>query len=378
MTAKKVLVVEDEAITALDVIETVRQIGYDVTEHVMSGEEAVTSASRNSPDLVLMDIKLKGTMDGITAAEKIWDQLKIPIVFLTAFADEGTLGRAKLVKPYGYVLKPFEEHDLRAAIDIALYRWEQEQPKRRLQHAADVNFSGVIPIGSSQCSPFEFLKRVDPFRQLSEEALLTFSESTQVRELIDGEFIVHQGATTFPSFVVASGRIALSKISSNGKELVVNLLPPGDLFGVVMALETEPSNYSAQAQGDALILELDRETLNHLLNDHPQLYRELTEYLRVKVEQSHNFAQRLAHERADVRIAASLQALLCDFARLDRVEGSYRIEITRMQLAELTGTTPETAIRITKKMERDGLLDLTEPGIILVIDADGIEALLGE
>ncbi|MGF1504811.1 MAG: response regulator [Anaerolineae bacterium] len=107
-----ILVVEDETIIGLDLRERLTDYGYYVTQVVAAGAEAVEAALVNRPRLVLMDIRLKGPMDGITAAERIREAADIPIVFLTAYVDEDTLLRAHDVSPYGYVLKPFKSEQL--------------------------------------------------------------------------------------------------------------------------------------------------------------------------------------------------------------------------------------------------------------------------
>ena len=109
MDKKRILVVEDERLVAKHIENMVRGLGYDVAAVVATGEDAVRTALETLPDLVLMDIMLRGDMDGITASEQIWDLAAIPVVYLTAFADDATLDRAKVTEPFGYLLKPFEE-----------------------------------------------------------------------------------------------------------------------------------------------------------------------------------------------------------------------------------------------------------------------------
>ncbi|GAB4545090.1 MAG: hypothetical protein Kow0063_39000 [Anaerolineae bacterium] len=122
--------VEDESIVALDIQNLLRNLGYDVVAIVSSGEEAVTSAAEMTPDLVLMDIRLKGALDGVEAAEQIRSRLDIPIIYLTAYADEATLQRAKVTEPFGYLVKPFEEKELQIAIEMALYKHQMERRLR--------------------------------------------------------------------------------------------------------------------------------------------------------------------------------------------------------------------------------------------------------
>ena len=118
----QIIIVEDEGIVASDLKRRLGQLGYDVKAIVSSGEEAIIQAKKCKPDLVLMDIVLKGSMDGITAANKIHALFNIPVVYLTAYADGETLKRVKISEPYGYLVKPFEERELIAAIEIALER----------------------------------------------------------------------------------------------------------------------------------------------------------------------------------------------------------------------------------------------------------------
>jgi diguanylate cyclase (GGDEF)-like protein/PAS domain S-box-containing protein len=122
MNDTQILVVEDERIVASDIEKRLIKRGYQVSGIVGSGEEAVAKAQDESPDLVLMDIVLKGGMDGISAAKKIHAHFNIPVIFITAYADQETLAKAKKSEPYGYLIKPFEEGELIAAVEIALER----------------------------------------------------------------------------------------------------------------------------------------------------------------------------------------------------------------------------------------------------------------
>jgi PAS domain S-box-containing protein/putative nucleotidyltransferase with HDIG domain len=126
MPKVKVLVVEDESLVARDIQNMLRSLSYEVLGVVASGEMALQKASKSAPDLVLMDIVLKGDVDGITAAEKLWEEFSIPVIYLTAYADETTFQRAKLTKPFGYLLKPFEERELQTTIEMALYKSKME------------------------------------------------------------------------------------------------------------------------------------------------------------------------------------------------------------------------------------------------------------
>jgi PAS domain S-box-containing protein len=120
----RILVVEDEQIVALELKHRLSGLGYSVCAMVATGEAAIDSAEHLRPDLVLMDIKLQGEMDGVEAAEVIRSRMDIPVVYLTAYADDRTLERVKATEPYGYIIKPFHERELHVVIEVALYRHE--------------------------------------------------------------------------------------------------------------------------------------------------------------------------------------------------------------------------------------------------------------
>jgi PAS domain S-box-containing protein len=128
-----VLIVDDEIIIARELEARLKGMGYDVAGIASSGAEAIRLAAETRPSLVLMDIVLKGDLDGIEAANEIVRHERVPIIFVTAYADEATLARAKVVEPFGYIVKPFSERELNANIEMALYRHASENRVRKLE-----------------------------------------------------------------------------------------------------------------------------------------------------------------------------------------------------------------------------------------------------
>ena len=126
MSKINILVVEDESIVSKDIQHSLKKIGYNVVGAASTGDKAIELARLEKPDLVLMDIMLKGAMNGIEAADVIKREMSIPVIFLTAYADESTLGKAKISEPYGYILKPFKEIDLQTSIEMAIYKHKKE------------------------------------------------------------------------------------------------------------------------------------------------------------------------------------------------------------------------------------------------------------
>jgi two-component system, response regulator PdtaR len=148
----RILVVEDEAITAADLQDRLVQLGYEIAGWAVTGEDAIDLARNGQPDLVLMDIRLKGRMTGIEAAREIRAELRLPVIFLTANSNDAVVDEAKVSEPFAYLLKPFEERHLRANIEMAVHkaRGERERDRlvRELQAAlAEVKtLTGLLPI----------------------------------------------------------------------------------------------------------------------------------------------------------------------------------------------------------------------------------------
>jgi CheY-like chemotaxis protein/DNA-binding PadR family transcriptional regulator len=144
----KILVVDDEAIITMQLEERLSAMGYTVTGMAASGEDAVDKARRFRPDLVLMDIVMPGKMNGIEAAKIVTQELDIPVVFVTSYADDKIIEQAKSVRPYGYIVKPFNELEIKAAIEVALFRKATEQEEERLRKSAEEKISPEIQAGT--------------------------------------------------------------------------------------------------------------------------------------------------------------------------------------------------------------------------------------
>lgn len=131
MANPMIMIVEDEIVVAMELEEKLRSMGYQVSAVVSSGEAAVSGVESARPDLILMDIRLHGKIDGIQAAGLISQRHDVPVIYLTAYADDSTLNRAKLTQPFGYLIKPFSEKELRTTIEVSLYRHQQEKKTRQ-------------------------------------------------------------------------------------------------------------------------------------------------------------------------------------------------------------------------------------------------------
>lgn len=151
IVSPRILIVEDERIVAGDIRSRLRRLGYSVVDMVSTGEDAIQRADTLRPDLVLMDIRIEGPMDGIEAAEAIRARFDIPVIYLSAYADKQTVERAKVTEPFGYLIKPFEDTELHSSIEVALYKRKTEAQRRALEsqllQAQKMESIGTLVVG---------------------------------------------------------------------------------------------------------------------------------------------------------------------------------------------------------------------------------------
>lgn len=238
---KKILIVEDEVITAVEIQESLQKYGYVIPAVASSGEEAVNIIDNVQPDLILMDIVLKGEMDGIEAARFISEKNEIPVVFLTAYADVDTFNRAKSIAPYGYIKKPYEENNLRMTVELALFKREieiaSEKETMRLENEFLSNMSLELRTSLDSINFFiEFLykDKIDlalPENKVRIKELL--SDSHRLIELVDSVLELTEielGKTEFFPSNVDLGKLIrevldILPIEENGIETNIQIDP---------------------------------------------------------------------------------------------------------------------------------------------------------
>jgi CRP-like cAMP-binding protein/AmiR/NasT family two-component response regulator len=377
METCKILIVEDEGLAAIDLCTAIEDLGFPRPEHARSGEEALELVTQTEPDLVLMDIKIGGNLDGIGAASVILKSFNIPVIFLTAYADEETLARAVLAEPYGYILKPFDKTELKVSITVALHKHRKISQLKSPLYPTDIIPRSFPQIDSSPTSIMRFIKKIPFLEALPQSQLARLTSVSWVSVVKAGEIIACEGEELSSCFVVVQGRVALTKTSSNGKDLIVELLPPGDIFSLAYVLEQLPYPLTARAQTRSLLLSFPLYELRSLFEQHQELYRLFSEELMSRLKYSHDCSRALAHDSVEIRIATGLLKIISKLAIEPEGDESFLIPMTRQEIADLTGTTPETAIRTTKAMERNGLLDLSKPGLIRVLKREGLEDIAG-
>jgi PAS domain S-box-containing protein len=268
---KKVLIVEDEAVVACDIWHQLELLGYEPAATAPAGEEALLLAEQLHPDVVLMDIRLAGAMDGIAAAAAIRQQFDIPVVFLTAFIGDANLDRIKSAKPCGYIVKPFEERELRVVIEMALYKDQADKALKaanlklreneiQLQVILESTADGILAVNNSgrvvMCNRrFAELWRIPPplMSGGDDKALLDFA----LRQLADPEAFLekvqslygtNEGITDTVRF--KDGRIFERHSAPTMRDGIVT--------GRVWSFSDITDRKTAEAQRERLAVELDQ------------------------------------------------------------------------------------------------------------------------
>lgn len=224
----------------------------------------------------------------------------------------------------------------------------------------------------------DFLRTVGLFSSLSAREIETLARLSRFTSLDSGQFLSTEGDEEgLYGFIVVVGRLALTRTSINGRELTLELLGPGDTYGLFPIPESVHHilPVSIRAQVATHLLLIPTKNLVATLNAHPLIYREITQELLNSLEATRQVSRSLAHDRVEVRIALALSRLALKFARTAVKVHDKTIDITRQQIADLTGTTSETAIRVTRAMQRNGIIDVRHPGVVRILDMKRLLAL---
>ena len=196
MEKARILIVEDEAIVAMEIESSLQSLGYTVTSIADNGEKAIEKAEEEKPDLVLMDIRIKGEMDGIDAAEVIRSKFEIPVIFSTAYLDEERIERAKITIPFGYVLKPIQERDLKVTIEMALYIGKVDRERRKTEESlmiSETRFKSLFNGMSGGVAVYEAKNEGDNF------TFIDINKAVEKIEHVNKEEIIGRNVTeVFP------------------------------------------------------------------------------------------------------------------------------------------------------------------------------------
>jgi len=228
-------------------------------------------------------------------------------------------------------------------------------------------------------SPFDYLRTLKEFRHVSYHSIDLLAQFSRFETFDSGQQIVTEGEEEGSfGYVIVTGRVSMLKKSPNGRELIVELLGPGDIFGLLLTLVAEkmPAQLSTRALQKTTVLWAPIDAFSHVTSKHPELMKEIVAHLLLSLQSSYCLSRGLAHDIVKVRIAAVLVSLGIKFPDRPAPPGVIEIQFTRRQLADLTGTTPETAIRVTREMEKQELLALGRPGIIQILDLEALQKIV--
>jgi len=305
----KILVVEDESVVAWHVQETLQKLGHEVTKIAATGKEAILITAQTKPHLVLMDIGLQGDVDGVAAAKTIYFELDVPVVYLTAHADEQTLQRATETSPFGYLVKPFQEAELHATIKIALQRHQLEKALKETQqwYATTLISIGDATIATDIDGYVTFM---NPTAEIltgwnQEQALGAFI--TQILDLVDGETrdlienpllaAMRRGDTmTLPQGALLRARDGTERVIGDSASPIRNR--DGQIIGGVMVFQDlsdrrrvevslQQQNQWLEHRYDQLMLQL------HQRNEQLQQAISCTQLLQCVLEQTRETPDRL-------------------------------------------------------------------------------------
>ena len=228
------------------------------------------------------------------------------------------------------------------------------------------NISFGLYFMSDHSSILHYLTQTDLFGELPQTELLNLADKFRLKRFESREIIFHEGDHGDSAYLLISGRVSMLKSSPNGREVIVELIPPGDVFGIIVVMEDKPYPLTSRAQINSEALAFSRKMVLDLSEGNPDFQRKLISVLGHRLQNSHKLARALAHDRVEIRIASTLLALIPKFSSDKREDSPIEISISRQELAALTGTTLESASRAAKALEESGLIDISSLGKVRV------------
>jgi CheY-like chemotaxis protein/DNA-binding PadR family transcriptional regulator len=258
----KILVVDDEAIITMQLEERLSAMGYTVAGMAASGEEAIDKARRLRPDLVLMDIVMPGKMNGIEAANVVTNELDIPVVFVTSYADDAIIEKAKSVRPYGYIVKPFNELEIKAAIEVALFRKAAELEEKKVKKAAHEKMAGMES-GTLADDGLSYLDLPEVKTVLLKDIftdIILFLYTDQVAKEPIFKFALEEGIKKGGRNLFAYSSSTLQKYfpkEISKKDLFTHRIKKNEVFALLPVLEKCTASLQEPGSSDSLQILLD-------------------------------------------------------------------------------------------------------------------------
>ena len=229
--------------------------------------------------------------------------------------------------------------------------------------------------GNRSFTPLEFIKRNFAIKGITDSQYETVAQSADFAVFEEGQSLFKTGEIPEYAFIVADGRVNCVQPASKGKELTTRILVPGDSFFISLCIQNEPLNYDVVAARKSFVLRVKTSEISNLATVNSNVYKFVVDDLMEQMRRMEQLAKLLAFEKVDVRIAHAILRLARLYGQFDRENNSTAIDATRQELAMFAGTTSETTIRVTRKFEEKGVLNLRQAGTIMIIDSDELERL---
>jgi signal transduction histidine kinase len=267
----RIMVVEDESVVGIDLKRILSNLHYDVVGIIRTGEEAFVKAFEQKPDLILMDIMLDGKMNGIETAKEIKKDMDIPIIFLTAYADNNTLQNAKLIEPYGYVLKPFEDKSLQSAIEIALYKHKMENKLKESEKRYKALAAKFKDLNETKDNFFSILSHdlrapfdsILGFSEILKNEFTTLSDSER-EEYIDNLYEASRHVYSLLNNLLQYSRFQLDNIEFNPRKIVLKEIIEKNV-NVLKSMAIKKNINLGIESLDGIVVYADEDMLNSIL-----------------------------------------------------------------------------------------------------------------
>jgi len=293
MKAAHILIVEDEALVAEDIKIHLEDIGYIVSGIIASGEDALSLLEGSIPDLILMDIMLNGKLDGIDVAKVIKEKYQIPVVFLTAYTDKEKLGRAMKTEPYGYLLKPFDERELRTTISVSLYKAESERKLRKSERLNSAILDSIADAVITTNKAYE-VNYINPQAEILTGHLLKDNKGESIKNIMK-LVTTEQQMELYKSCDYIIQQQYTSKHKQPIKKLSVDLMDSNNHIKPINISISLISYNDGNGGSDGLVIAFQDMTLH---NEAEKILKQSNEVLELKVaERTHEMV--LAKEEAE-------------------------------------------------------------------------------
>lgn len=347
MSNASIMVVEDKYLVAQDLAQTLERLGYSVPAVVSSGEDAIGKAGESQPDLVLMDIRLRGEIDGIQAAAQLREKFNIPVIYLTAYADDDSIQRAKATEPLGYLLKPFEERQLYTTIEMALNRARSErqeyQRRASLKPGIDAAEQVQEAVEDSEAKRWTKLRSRKEFAHLIAEhaSMLQLLERVELVARTDVSVHIYGENGTGKELVADSLHNLSERRGRNFVKLNCSAIPAtllesalfGHVKGAFTGANKDQQGFIEHAQGGTLFLDeigdLSHETQVKLL--------------RLLQNREYSKVGETRVRSAEIRIITATNRNLKDFVRSGKMREDfyYRVNVFPLVVPPLRERSPD-------------------------------------